>query len=64
MSKFLVSEVQLLMRIDSPSVTRLYFYFEDKDYIYLVMDLARDGTLFALLRKQNKLTEIEALNVS
>lgn len=64
MSKFLVSEVQLLMNINCPTVIKLYFYYEDSERIYLIIELANDGNLLTLLRKQDKLTENEVLNVS
>lgn len=39
-------EVEIMMRLDHPSILRLYDYFEDKKYIYLVLELCTGGELF------------------
>lgn len=64
MSKFLATEVMLLMRTDCPQVIRLYFYFEDPYRVYLLMELAKDGNLYTYIRKKGRITETEAINVN
>lgn len=39
-------EVEIMMRLDYPNILRLYDYFEDKKYIYLVLELCSGGELF------------------
>lgn len=39
-------EVEIMMRLDHPSILRLYDYFEDKKFIYLVLELCSGGELF------------------
>ena len=39
-------EIEIMMRLDHPSILRLYDYFEDKKYVYLVLELCTGGELF------------------
>lgn len=64
MSNFLTSEVDILKRVNSPNILKLYYYFEDSQKIYLLMELAKDGNLYTLLRNNERLTETEALKVN
>ena len=39
-------EVEIMMRLDHPSILRLYDYFEDSTKVYLVLELCTGGELF------------------
>lgn len=46
------------------SSTQLYNYFEDSNYVYLVLEIAHNGEFQRYLRTQNRvLTELEARKV-
>jgi serine/threonine protein kinase len=53
----LKNEISILARCNHENIIRLYCAFEDKGYVYLVMELANDSTLFNKLRTQKKLSE-------
>lgn len=57
-------EVTIHAKLKHPSILQLYTFFEDIDYVYLVLELAHHGELQRYLKENNKrLTEIEAANV-
>ena len=60
----LKTEINLLRELDHPNIVKLYETFEDKQYIYLIMEECSGGELFqklALNAKNNKLyTEKDA----
>lgn len=39
-------EVEIMMKLDHPNILRLIDYFEDKKYVYLVLELCTGGELF------------------
>ena len=39
-------EIEIMMKLDHPSILRLYDYFEDSNYVYLVLELCTGGELF------------------
>lgn len=57
-------EVEIHSRLKHPSILELFTYFEDANYVYLVLELALNGELQRFLKEQNRiLTEFEAANV-
>ncbi|KAI9593465.1 kinase-like domain-containing protein [Syncephalis fuscata] len=62
-----VNEVAIHLRLQHPAVLKLYDCFEDKQYVYLVMELCTAGELDALLRHDNgnrrKLTELQTRRI-
>ncbi|KAJ1981800.1 hypothetical protein H4R35_000566 [Dimargaris xerosporica] len=58
----LTHEVELHWQARHPHIAALYDYFEDTDYVYLVLEMCQQGELFKYLRKglQRPLTEAEA----
>ena len=55
----LKNEIALLARCNHPNIIRLHTAFEDKDSIYLVMELATGGTLFHELKREGKFSEAQ-----
>lgn len=57
-------EVEIHSCLKHPSILELYTFFEDRDYVYLVLELAHNGSLHSFLTdKQRTLNESEAANI-
>lgn len=57
-------EIAIHARLKHPSILQLYTFFEDINYVYLVLELAQHGELQQYLKKTNiRLTEIETANI-
>jgi len=54
------TEVRLQRKLDHPHIARLYFYFNDKDNIYIALEYYPNGNLAKYLQKNGRLTEVEA----
>ncbi|KAJ3286217.1 Calcium/calmodulin-dependent protein kinase type 1 [Rhizoclosmatium sp. JEL0117] len=54
------SEIAVLKQIHHPNLTGLVDFFETKDQIYLVMELATGGELFDQIEKRGTFTEKDA----
>lgn len=55
-----MKEVEIHKRLHHENIVRLYNYFEDKKYLYLILEYAPKGSLFTLIRKKKFLSEDEA----
>ena len=55
--KQLENEINILAKCYHPNIIQLNAVFEDEKYIYLIMELANEGSLFNLIRKNKKLSE-------
>ena len=55
----MITEVELARRVLHDNIVRCYAHFEDASNIYLVMELAEGGNLYAFLRKNRHLHEAE-----
>lgn len=53
-------EIEIHCRLEHPSIIKLYTFFDDANYIYLVLELAPNGTLQSFLKKKPSLSEFEA----
>lgn len=58
----LKNEISLLARCNHQNIIKIYTAFEDKDYIYLVTELASDSSLFNRLKQEGKFKESQAIN--
>jgi len=47
-------EIEIQSHLRHPNVLRLYGYFVDKDYVYLVLEYARLGELYKYLKSQHE----------
>mmetsp|Transcript_44477 Transcript_44477/g.128552 ORF Transcript_44477/g.128552 Transcript_44477/m.128552 type:complete len:533 (-) Transcript_44477:95-1693(-) len=56
-------EIQLMRLMDHPNIIKLFETFEDKNYIYLVMELCTGGELFDRIIAKGRLSEEEAAMV-
>lgn len=58
------NEVEIQSRLKHPTILELYNYFEDANYVYLVLEMCRIGELNRYLRTTKKrLTEEEGVCV-
>ena len=53
----LKNEISILARCNHENIISLFGAFEDKSYIYLIMEYANDGTLFSKLKKAKRFSE-------
>jgi len=48
--------------LDHPNILKVYEYFEDDKYFYIVTELCEGGTISNSLLLKSKFTEIETAN--
>jgi serine/threonine protein kinase len=53
----LIREIKIQMFLNHPNIVKLYTFFSDKEFIYLVMELCISGQLYDFIRKQKYLEE-------
>ena len=56
-TEILEEKISILARCNHENVIKLFCAFEDKGYIFLVMELANDSTLFNKIKKMRRLPE-------
>jgi calcium-dependent protein kinase len=59
----IANEINILKSLDHPNIIKVYEYFDYKDKIYIINELAPDGNLFELLKEKKKLYEPLALKI-
>ncbi len=47
-----ILEIKLQMFLDHPNIVKLYGFFDDIEYIYLVMEYMEEGTLYERIQRQ------------
>jgi calcium-dependent protein kinase len=57
------AEVEILRRMDHPSIMRLYEFYEDKHNYYLATEQCTGGELFDYIIEQGKLSEAQAAKI-
>ena len=55
--EMILNEIQLMQQVDHPNIVKYYETFNDKKYIYLVMELCTGGDLFKFIDTGRALTE-------
>ncbi|TPX36160.1 hypothetical protein SmJEL517_g01652 [Synchytrium microbalum] len=64
MTRRVANEVEVHWQLHHSSVLELYNYFEDTQYVYLVMELCKQGELYRYIQKRKQpLSEPEARHV-
>ena len=56
------SQIQAMTEVNHPGIIKLEDWFETKDMLYLVMEMARGGELFGRIAEKTKFTEHDAAN--
>nr|3HX4_A Chain A, Calmodulin-domain protein kinase 1 [Toxoplasma gondii] len=59
----LLREVQLLKQLDHPNIMKLYEFFEDKGYFYLVGEVYTGGELFDEIISRKRFSEVDAARI-
>lgn len=64
LTRRVANEVEIHWQLKHSSILNLYNYFEDNEYVYMVMELCKNGNLFEYLKKgRGYLTEPEARGI-
>lgn len=42
----LLNEIKIAAQLDHPNIIKIYEFFEDRNYIYIVMELCSGGDLY------------------
>ena len=50
LTKRVANEVEIHWQLRHPSILELYNYFEDSEYVYMVMELCDNGNLFHYMK--------------
>lgn len=45
------AEIRTLMRLDHPHIVKLYDYFEEGEYLYMILEFCQNGSLADLIKK-------------
>jgi serine/threonine protein kinase len=53
----LIREIKIQSYLNHPNIVKLYTFFSDERYIYLVMELCYSGELYTFLKKKKRLPE-------
>jgi len=56
----LISELKIHKSIDHENIVKFDHYFEDAQNVYILMELCYNQTLYELLKRRKRLTELEA----
>ena len=49
-------EIKMQIMFNHKNILRLYGFFDDETYIYLILEYMEGGTLFNALKKEKKMT--------
>ena len=50
--KRLIKEIKIHRKLDHPNLVKFEHYFEDKDYVYILLELCENKTLRNLLKNK------------
>ena len=56
-----ILEFKLQSFLRHENIVQVYGLFDDKEYLYLILEYMPDGTLYSLLKKNKKLSEKDAV---
>lgn len=52
-----INEIKLQQYISHPCVVKIYGYFSDEAYFYILLEYMEEGSLYSLLKKQKSFAE-------
>ena len=58
--KKILNEIDILKKLDHPNIVKIYEYFEDGKFIYIVMELVTGGELFEKIQTVHRFSEKKA----
>lgn len=50
-------ELKIQSCLDHPNITKMYGFFDDKENIYLLLELGSEGQLYQIIKKKKRLSE-------
>ena len=53
----IVNEINVLKSLDHPNIVRIYEFFDDTQYLYIVMEYIKGGALLQEISKRGRFTE-------
>lgn len=53
----LIREIKIQSFLEHPNICQLYTYFEEEDFIYLVMEICNSGNVYSILKKFGTFSE-------
>jgi len=59
----MINEVNILKTLDHPNIVKIYEYFEDDTYFFIITELIKGGQLFDEIKKRGKFNERDAATV-
>ena len=61
--KKILKEVEILKQLDHPNIIKIYEFFEDTKFMYIIMDLAQGGELFDKIQNVHHFSERKAAEI-
>ena len=61
--KKIMKEIEILQRLDHPNIVKIYEYFQDSKYIYIVMECVTGGELFSKIQELKRFSEATAAQI-
>lgn len=58
-----IREVKIQSCLEHPNVAKLYGFFEDKDNIYLLMELGYEGQLYRIMKQRGRFNETTTIYI-
>jgi aurora kinase len=55
-----IQEIKIQLVLNHPKLVKVYGYFCDAEYFYILIEYMEDGSLYSLMKKKKKLDESEA----
>jgi len=59
----LVREIKIQTFLNHPNIVKMFTFFADKNFIYLVLELCFSGQLYNFLKKKRKVNEEMTRNI-
>ena len=50
-------EIKILKQLDHPNIVKIFDFYDDDDYMYIVTELCSGGELFDIITKIGSFTE-------
>lgn len=61
--KKILNEVEVLRHLDHPNIIKIYEFFEDVKFMYIIMELAQGGELFDKIQRAERFSERKAADI-
>lgn len=61
--KNLIKEIIIMKKLDHPNIVKIFEFFEDQDFIYIIMEFLEGGELFNMLKTKKTFSEKESAEI-